>query len=222
MQHTRHAVSVLWFYAGLGICVLGYALIIRPGVGAAPWDIFHLGVNGRTEISLMFIIQGTGAVIIGLNMLLRIKPSVGMVLNMLSVGPFLQWLLPRLPAPESLAGRWFMLAMGIFMAGLGTALYLSAGIGSGPRDGMMIGLTRKLGLPIGIIKNGIDVAVTAAGWWLGGPLGLGTIVVALGLGPSVQVGMALTARLAVYPPFSSFVRPVMLKKQAPEPVAQAQ
>ncbi len=222
MPPLRYLVSLLWFYLGLAICVLGYALVIRPGLGAAPWDIFHLGVAGQLGISLGYIVQGTGAAIIGLNLLLGIKPSVGTVLNMLSMGPVLQWLLTVLPAPDFVPARWLMFFSGILLAGLGTALYVSAGLGSGPRDGMMIGLTRKLGLPVGVIKNGIDLTVALAGWWLGGPLGLGTVVVALTLGPSVQLGVWLTARLADYPPFDRFVQPVTLqKRKAPEPAQQA-
>lgn len=209
---SRTMIRVLWFYLGVLITTTGYGMVIKPGVGAAPWDIFHLGLNLRSGIPLAFVIQGTGVLLIGLNLLLGIRPTVGMVLNMLSVGPTLQFLLPVLPAPELPAFRWLMLLMGVGIAGFGTALYSSADLGTGPRDGMMIGLTRRLNLPVGVIKNGIDIAVTVAGWLLGGPLGAGTLLVALLMGPSVQMGMALTARLAKLPPFSGFIRPVSLKR----------
>lgn len=205
-------IRVAWFYLGLIVVTFGYALVIRAGVGAAPWDIFHLGVGGRTGLPLAMIIQATGAVIILLNLALSIKPTVGMVLNMLSIGPILQTFLAHLAIPQHWFLQWAMLGAGLLVAGFGTALYVSADLGSGPRDGMMIGLTRRLGLPVGVVKNGIDVAVAAAGWALGGPLGLGTVAVALGLGPSVQLGMALVARLADMGPFRSFVRPVSLKR----------
>lgn len=213
MSTKRYVLQLLWFYLGLAVTVVGFALIIRPGLGAAPWDIFHLGLSQRTGVALMFIVQGTGAAVIALNLLLGIKPSVGMVLNMLCVGPILQWLLRTVPVPEALPLRWLMLLVGILIAGIGTALYVSADIGSGPRDGMMIGLTRKLGRPVGLIKNVIDIAVAAAGWWLGGPLGLGTVVVALGLGPAVQLGVWLTVRLESTAPFTGFVKPISLQKQ---------
>lgn len=203
---------VLWFYLGLVIMTFGFALVIRPGLGAAPWDILHLGLQGQTGIALGTVIQLTGVAIILLNLTLGIKPTLGMLLNMLSVGPMLQRILPLLPLPDAMVLRWVMLAAGMLIVGVGTALYVSADLGSGPRDGMMIGLTRKLGIPVAFVKNGMDVTVALTGWWLGGPLGLGTVVVALGLGPCMQLGMALVTRLAAFRPFDGFVRPVSLKR----------
>ncbi|HWI66349.1 MAG TPA: membrane protein [Symbiobacteriaceae bacterium] len=204
--------KLLWYYLGLFVVCIGYALVIKPGLGAAPWDIFHLGISGRTGVKLSLVIQLTGLVIILLNWRLAIRPSIGMVLNMLSVGPILTSILGVLQVPQTLAGRWVMLAAGILVAGFGTALYISADMGPGPRDGMMVGLTRRFGLPVGVIKNGIDVTVALLGWLLGGPLGVGTVFVALGLGPSVQLGMGLVARIAQIGPLSGFVRPVSLKR----------
>lgn len=205
-------VRLLWFYLGLIILTLGYALTIRPGVGAAPWDIFHIGVHNRTGVPLGLVIQLTGVAIILLNWSLQIKPGLGMLLNMLSVGPMMQAILSWLPLPQTPVGQWLMLGTGILVVGFGTALYVSADLGSGPRDGMMIGLTRKLGLPVAVIKNGIDATVAFTGWLLGGPLGLGTVLVALTLGPSMQLGMHLVERISRLRPFSTFVRPVALKR----------
>lgn len=204
--------KLLWFYVGLTFMTFGYSLVIGAGVGAAPWDIFHLGVAGKVGIPLSLVIQLAGVAIIGLNILLGIRPTLGMILNMLSVGPILQTFLSWLAIPDALLLRWAMLIAGVLIAGLGTALYVSADLGSGPRDGMMIGLTRKLGIPVALIKNGIDITVATAGWLLGGPLGLGTVAVALGMGPAVQLGMAAVVRLAAHRPFSAFVRPVSLKR----------
>lgn len=203
---------LLWYYLGLVVVSSGYALVIKPGLGAAPWDIFHLGVNGRVGIPLALTVQLTGLIIILLDWSLAIRPSVGMILNMLSVGPILSSILSLLPLPTTPAGKWLMLLFGILVVGIGTALYISADMGPGPRDGLMVGLTRRLGLPVAVIKNGIDLTVALAGWWLGGPLGLGTVVVALTIGPSIQFGMSLVVRLATYKPFSGFVRPVSLKR----------
>lgn len=208
----RYPLRLAWFFAGLAIVAFGYAMIIKPGFGAAPWDIFHLGVSGKSGLPLGFVVQGIGVIIIGLNALLHIKPTVGMVLNMLCYGPLLQFMLSVLPVPDSLAARWLMLAAGITVAGLGTAIYVSAGLGAGPRDGLMLGLTRMLGLPVAVVKNGMDVTVALAGWWLGGPLGLATVIVALGIGPAVQMGMYVVERLSHLAPFSGFVTPVALRR----------
>lgn len=212
VRSFQYLVRVLWFYVGLTVMTMGYALMIKPALGAAPWDIFHLGVQGQTGIQLAFVVQAVGVGIILVNLLLGIRPTVGMVLNMLSVGPILQTILGVLPQPEILAVRWLMLLAGIFITGLGTALYVSADLGSGPRDGMMIGLTQKLNQPVGVVKTVIDIAVATTGWLLGGPLGLGTAVIALGLGPAIQFGMKAVARLGDLRFFSGFVRPVIVKK----------
>jgi len=204
--------QLLWFYVGLGVLTLGVGAVIRAGVGAGPWDIFHLGVATQTGIAFGQVVQGMGVVIILLNLALGIKPSLGTVLNMLSVGPMMQFWVSVLPAPPSPALRWVWLAAGILINGIGVALYTSAGIGSGPRDGMMIGLTRRLGAPIGLVKNGLDLIVALVGWRLGGPLGLGTAVVVVCLGQAVQLGMGAVRRLAVHEPFSRFVVPVSLKR----------
>lgn len=204
--------KLLWYYIGLTIMAAGFAMIIKPGLGAAPWDIFHLGVNGQTGLPLSRVIQLVGLLIVLVNWALKIKPSLGMVLNMLSVGPILTSIMGLLEVPQTLPGRWIMLAAGILICGFGTALYISADMGPGPRDGLMVGLTRRFGLPVSLIKNGIDVTVAFLGWLMGGPLGLGTVVVALSLGPSIQWGMALVVRLARLGPLATFVRPVSLKR----------
>ncbi|HYF91297.1 MAG TPA: hypothetical protein VD969_03520 [Symbiobacteriaceae bacterium] len=203
---------LLWFYLGLVTTCAGIAMVIKPGIGAAPWDIFHLGVAGRSGIPLSLVIQLIGVMIILLDWSLKIRPSIGMVLNMLSVGPILSSILNLLEVPQTLPGRWLMLAAGVLVFGFGTAMYISADMGPGPRDGLMVGLTRRFGLPVAVIKNGIDVTVALVGWALGGPLGLGTVIVALSIGPSVQFGMSLIARMARLRPFAGFVRPVSLKR----------
>lgn len=209
---SRFPLRLAWFYAGLVIMTFGYALIIGPGFGAAPWDIFHLGLHQKTGVPLGLVIQLMGVLIILIDVALQIKPTLGMFLNMLSVGPILQFMLARLPVPESLIGRGVMLAAGLLTAGLGLGLYISAGLGAGPRDGLMLGLTRKLGLPVAVIKNGIDITVALLGYWLGGPLGVGTVLVALTIGPSVQFGLHVVNWLSQVSPFSTFVEAVPLKR----------
>jgi uncharacterized membrane protein YczE len=212
MSAGKLAIRIVWFYLGLFIFATGGALIIKAGLGAAPWDIFHLGTSRQTGVQLAYIVQATGGVIILLDLSLGIRPTLGMILNMLSVGPILQAILSvRVPLFQEPV-RWLMLTAGILMVGLGTALYVSADLGAGPRDGLMIGLTRRLGLPVAVIKNGIDLTVALAGWWLGGPLGFGTVVIALLIGPSIQMNMGMISRLSTYAPFNQFVKPVSLKR----------
>lgn len=202
----------LWFYLGMAVMMFGTAMVIKPGLGASPWDIFHLGVAATYSFPLSIVIQVTGAVIILFNMLLGVRPSVGMVLNMLSVGPMMDFWLWVLPTPTGFVERWLFLAMGLLIAGMGTAWYISAGVGSGPRDGMMIGLSQRLRLPVAVVKNGIDIAVSLLGWWLGGPLGIGTVIVALGTGPAIQASMAALEWITGRTPLAGFVKPVAARR----------
>lgn len=204
--------KILWFFFGLVVTTIGYSSTIAAGVGAGPWDVFHLGAYTTLGIPLFLAVQGIGGILILVNLALGIRPTLGMVLNMTSVGPIMQFALQFYSIPSHPVGRWLMLASGVLIAGLGTALYASADLGTGPRDGMMIGLTRRLNLPIGIVKNAIDVLVATGGWLLGGPLGLGTVFVAITLGHSIALGMFLVRRLATISPFDRFVKPVSLKQ----------
>lgn len=218
---VRFWMRVLWFYIGLAICSLGYAMVIKPGFGAAPWDILHLGLSLQTGVRLSLVVQGFGLVIILIDVLLGVRPNLGMILNMLSVGPMLQFFRDNLPMPQGPLGLAAMFAVGILLAGVGTALYAGANLGTGPRDSLMIALTQRIPFPLAVVKNGLDLTVSLVGWWLGGPLGLGTVVVALCLGPSMQLGFYLTNGLARYDPFSRFLQPVALKRTPAAQVSQS-
>jgi uncharacterized membrane protein YczE len=204
--------KLLWFYLGLAVMGGGMAMFVRSGLGAAPWDVFHLGVVSRTALGLGLVSELAGLVIILINWLMGIKPTLGTVLNMLTFGPIMQVEIGLLPRPEALLFRWLMLLVGIFLMGFGTGLYVSADLGSGPRDGLMIGLTRRLGVSVGMVKNTMDICIAVLGWWLGGPLGLGTAAVALGQGPAVQIGLNLVARMANLSWLAGFIRPVQLNR----------
>lgn len=196
---------LLSFVVGMQIMCFGYAMLIKPGLGAAPWDVLHLGASLHMPFSLSVVIFIASVLVLLFNLLLSIYPSIGMVLNILFLGPLMQFALGHVPEPISLAGRLLMVAAGVLVAGLGIALYTSADLGSGPRDGMMLGLAKKLGRPVGIVKNGIDILLCLFGWLLGGPLGVGTVVAALLTGPAVQLGYAVVRRLTRVPLMETFL-----------------
>jgi uncharacterized protein len=210
--NKKFLAQLIWFYLGLIVMSLGYAMILRPGLGASPWDILHVGVATRTGISLAVVVQIVGVSVILFNWALGIRPTIGMVLNMLSCGPIMQFFLDRLPQPDALLIRWAMLAGGILITGLGIAFYVSADMGAGPRDSMMISLSRRFKTSPGMMKNATELFAALGGWWLGGPIGVGTIIVALTLGPSMHLGMRVIALIAAYQPFAGFVRPAVLQR----------
>lgn len=214
MHHARLIPKLAWFYAGLTVQSWGIALMIGSGRGAPPWDVFHIGLTRIAPLPLALAVQLTGAAVIAGNWLLGIRPTLGMVLNMLSLGPLVQWNLHLLPAPASAPGGWGMLLGGVLLAGTGIAAYISADLGAGPRDGFMLGLTRRLGLPVGVVRNGMDVAVSLVGYLMGGPLGPGTVAIALTLGASVQLGLRLMRRLSRIPGLQAVVRPPRFQRAA--------
>lgn len=196
---------LLSFAFGMLVMCFGYAMLIKPGLGAAPWDVLHLGVALHLPFALSLVLLIASVLVMLFNLLLSIYPSVGMVLNILLLGPLMQFTLNVVPTPRSIVARFIMVAAGILIAGLGIALYTSADLGSGPRDGMMLGLAKKLGRPVGIVKNGIDILLCLFGWWLGGPLGVGTVLAALLTGPAVQLGYAVVRRLVCLPAMETFL-----------------
>jgi uncharacterized membrane protein YczE len=196
---------LLTFGLGMIVMAFGYALLIKPGLGAAPWDVFHLGLEKHLPLPLGTIILIASLLVLLCNLFVAIYPSVGMVLNILVLGPLMQFALAALPTPTGILARILMAGTGILVAGIGIALYISAGLGSGPRDGMMLGLSVRLKLRVGLTKNGIDLIVCLIGWWLGGPLGVGTVLAALLTGPAVQLGDYLVRRLASVPAMETFL-----------------
>lgn len=170
---------------GLLTCGAAIALIVEADLGVAPWDVFHQGVSDRTGLAI-----GTVIVIVGLALLvvwipLRVRPGLGTFLNAILIGVTVDLVDPRLPEIDHLAGRATYLVGGVVLFGLGTGLYIGAGLGAGPRDGLMTGLARH-GLSIRVARTGLEVVVMIVGWVLGGTVGVGTALFAFGIGPLVH------------------------------------
>jgi uncharacterized membrane protein YczE len=172
--------------AGLVLFGIGISLLIDANLGAAPWDVFHTGVSELTGWSVGTIIIVTGIALLALWIPLKESPGLGTVLNAFEVGLVVGIALPLIPEPEALVPRVAMMLGGVVIIAIGSGLYIGAGLGPGPRDGLMTGLARH-GLSIRVARTGIEVLVLVAGVLLGGSIGIGTAVFALGIGPLVQV-----------------------------------
>jgi uncharacterized membrane protein YczE len=185
----------LMLFSGFLAWGFGLALFVRANLGLGPWDAFHQGLGVQLGITI-----GTASMIAGLIVLLfwiplRQRPGLGTVFNVLTIGPFTDlglWLLPQ--EIENLWLRGAMLAGGMACIGLGSALYLPAGLGAGPRDGLMMGLHDKLGWSIRLSRTAVEASALAIGWAMGGTVGIGTVVFALGVGPLVQASLAHAGR----------------------------
>lgn len=150
--------------------------------------MFHQGLSIHLGLSIGTWIILVGALVMLLWIPLRQRPGIGTISNVVFLGLFADAAMWLLPAPDPLAARWAYLLLGVVATGAATGLYIGAGLGPGPRDGLMTGLNR-LGLSIGTARTVIEVTVLAAGWLLGGTVGIGTVVFALAIGPLTQFFM---------------------------------
>ncbi|OUC94729.1 hypothetical protein CA984_21335 [Streptosporangium minutum] len=175
-------------YAGLALYGAGIGLQIESHLGGSPWDVFHQGLSIHMGLSIGTWIILVGALVMLLWIPLRQKPGIGTVSNVVLLGVFADAVMWLAPTPEPLAARWAYLLLGVVATGAATGLYIGAGLGPGPRDGLMTGLNR-LGMSIGTARTIIEVTVLAIGWLLGGTVGIGTVVFALAIGPLTQFFM---------------------------------
>jgi uncharacterized membrane protein YczE len=170
----------------LALFGISIALMLSAGLGVDPWDVFHQGLADRTGISLGWVITGASVLVLSLWLPLRQRPGVGTLANALVVGPVAAATLAILPRPGQLPVQLLVLGIGIVVNAVATGLYIGAGLGPGPRDGLMTGLAARTGRSIRSIRTLIEVTVLALGWLLGGPIGLGTILYATTIGPLAQ------------------------------------
>ena len=173
---------------GLVLCGLGIASMVAGDLGLGPWDVLHQGISNRTGIPI-----GTVNILVGLGVLtlwlpLRERPGLGTILNAVVIGVVIDLALLVLATPEALAGRLAMTLAGPLLFGVGSGFYIGAGLGPGPRDGVMTGLARR-GHRVGSVRAGLELTVLLVGWLLGGTVGLGTVAFALGIGPIVHVSL---------------------------------
>jgi uncharacterized membrane protein YczE len=172
-------------YAGLVLFGVSIALMVRAQLGLAPWDVFHQGIARRTGLPLGTIVIAVSAGVMLAWIPLRQRPGIGTLSNAILVGLALDATLAVLPLPGPLTLRAAFLVSGILLNGLATALYIGAGLGPGPRDGLMTGLAAR-GHSIRAVRTTIELSVLAGGWLLGGTVGVGTVAYALAIGPLVQ------------------------------------
>jgi uncharacterized membrane protein YczE len=183
-------------YAGLVLYGVSMALMVRSSLGVMPWDVLHQGLARQLGWSLGTVTIVVGALVLLAWVPLRERPGLGTLSNVVVVGLAVDAVLAVLPAPDGLPGRVGFAAAGILLNGVATAAYIGVALGPGPRDGLMTGLVRRTGGPVGPIRTAIEVVVVVTGWLLGGTLGVVTVLYALSIGPLVHV---LLPRLAVEP-----------------------
>ncbi|WP_421382268.1 YczE/YyaS/YitT family protein [Bacillus salacetis] len=196
-MNREHRLRWSFFTIGLLVLAFGITLTIKgKDLGIGPWDVFHYGLFLKFGLTI-----GTWSIIAGVIILLitglatKSFPKIGAFLNMLLIGLFIDFFNFIIPDTNSLLLQAILFAAGTIIIGYGIGLYVSADFGAGPRDGLMLLIVEKTGWKIQWVRNGIEVAVFLLGWMLGGPVGIGTVIIAFFLGSVVGISLPQCKRL---------------------------
>jgi len=186
---------VLILFFGLTIFGLGDALVVQANLGNAPWTVFAQGLSLKTGLTLGWATFVTGVFVLLAWIPLREKPGFGTLSNIAIISAAIQFGVDRFPLQKTFLGGLASALIGIALVGVGSALYITCGLGPGPRDGAMTGIHHRTGVRVGRVRMGIEVSVLIIGAILGGKVGLGTALFALLIGQSVAISFGIVARL---------------------------
>jgi uncharacterized membrane protein YczE len=186
---------VLILFFGLAIFGLGDGLIVQSGLGNSPWSVLAQGLSLKTGLSIGTATLIVGALVLALWIPLRERPGFGTISNILVISLFIDIATRIFPKQDSILIGLVYVMTGIALIGIGSALYITCGLGPGPRDGAMTGLHNRTGVRVGRVRLGIEVVVSLLGALLGGTLGIGTLLFALFIGQSVAISFGALARL---------------------------
>jgi len=174
---------------GLYVVGLGLAMMIHSGLGVPPWDVLAQGVQVQTGWSFGISAVAISAVVLLMWIPIRQQPGLGTIVNAIALGPFADLNEPLMPDLDSWLANLALMLLGLVVVAVGLGLYISANLGAGPRDGLMVGLTRVSGWPFWIIRTIGESLVLITGWLLGGTVGLGTALFAILIGSMLQITM---------------------------------
>lgn len=200
-------------YLGLVLYGVSAAMQVQAGLGLDPWDVLHQGLAMVLDHAIGTVSIAVGALVLLLWIPLRQWPGLGTVSNVLVVGLAMNATLALLPPQHGAAARISTLAGAVLLCGVATGMYITAGFGPGPRDGLMTGIARRTGLSIRLSRTMVELTVLVTGWLLGGTVGVGTVVFAAAIGPLAQLFLRLFARLGL--DSSGVIRPA---RKVAEPV----
>ncbi len=187
--------TLLVLAVGLWLFGTGEAFLVDSGLGVSPWTVLAQGLDTQVPIGIGWATFLVSVVVLGLWVPLRERPGLGTLANTALVALALGVTVPLLPSPDSVALQVVEVLVGISLIGLGSGLYLTTGLGPGPRDGWMTGIHHRTGIPVTPVRLAIEVTVLGLGWLLGGTVGVGTVAFAVLIGPSVGYGLAGIGRL---------------------------
>ena len=180
---------------GLMLFGLGEGLLIVSFTGASPWSVLAQGISLNTNLSI-----GTTTFLVSIFVLilwipLKQKPGIGTILNAIIISIMIDVCIKFVPTPENYLYQIILAVLAVLTVGLGGGIYLVANLGPGPRDGLMVGLQKKTNLPIAAVRALLEISAVSIGWFLGGTVGIGTLLFAFGIGPAVALGLFLTGKI---------------------------
>lgn len=180
--------KILFLFWGLFLFGFGIVLTIKSNLGTGPWDALHLGLINYIPLTLGQVSQLTGVLVIIASWFLGVKPGWGTLANMYFIGLFIDFFMTCswLTVPSFWISQLAMLLGGVLVIGWASFFYLTAAFGAGPRDSFMVGSIEKTGWPVWKVRTILETSVAIMGYLLGGPIGIGTVIIALTLGPSIQ------------------------------------
>ena len=176
---------------GLSLFGLGEGLLIVSFTGASPWSVLAQGISLNINFSIGTITLFVSIAVLLLWIPLKQKPGIGTILNALIIALMIDVCINFVPTPENYISQILLAIIAVLTVGLGGGIYLVANLGPGPRDGLMIGLQEKTNFPIAAVRAFIEISVVSIGWYLGGTVGIGTLLFAFGIGPAVALGLFL-------------------------------
>jgi len=185
--------TLLALVVGLWIFGTGEAVLIAAGIGVSPWTVLAQGITEQTSFTVGEATFIVSVCVLLLWIPLRETPGIGTILNAILIALSIDVMAPFIPEQENLPNAIVQSAFGVMMVGIGSALYLTANLGPGPRDGWMTGVQKKTNWPIGRVRVGIEIIVLSIGILLGGTFGLGTIMFAIGIGPVISISLGVVS-----------------------------
>ena len=193
--NLKPKLSTLFFLCfGLIFFGFGEALVVISFLGNSPWTVMAQGISIKSGLSIGVVTFFVSVVVLSLWYFLKQKPGLGTIFNIVIIAVMLDVTIALIQTPETYIMKLLMAALGVMIVGVGSGVYLIANLGPGPRDGLMTGLQKKTNLPIAAVRAFIEISVASVGWYLGGTLGVGTLMFAFGIGPCIALSLFLIDR----------------------------
>ncbi len=185
-----------FFYLCIGLTLFGFGegLLIVSYTGASPWSVLAQGISLNISLSVGIVTFFVSLFALSLWFFLDQKPGIGTVLNIIIIAAMIDFSIIFIETPASYVGQLTMAVVAVLLVGLGSGIYLIANLGPGPRDGLMTGIQRKTNLPIATVRAFLEITVVTIGWYLGGTVGVGTLLFAFGIGPAVALGLFIVKK----------------------------